>query len=252
MQIYQRLNLSKNSKNNFFWSKKFVAYQKKHFVRKFLFFQFFLQNWVFIRFWRLCLTVRSPPPTDWRFCVRHRTLASVQFKHCRPPSPPPKKKHCRSTTHIFYWSVLVYKSKTFVLAPPFQKHYWRHYHISHIFYKHTYISRNFLPISHQHIRHYRTTLFSTEAHILNQKGFSLGAGILHPICDSPEAYPWRQCTVSSAPQHPISLMPVHTTLGASTNGTPLVPVHITPPPVRGGGSYCTFLAFFSTFQKFKN
>ena len=34
-------------------------------------------------------TANSPPPhTDWRFCVRHRTLASVQFKHW---GHPPKK-----------------------------------------------------------------------------------------------------------------------------------------------------------------
>ena len=32
-------------------------------------------------------TANSPPPTDWRFCVRHRTLASVQFKHWRHPTP---------------------------------------------------------------------------------------------------------------------------------------------------------------------
>ena len=31
--------------------------------------------------------LQHTPPTDWRFCVRHRTLASVQFKHWRH-SPP--------------------------------------------------------------------------------------------------------------------------------------------------------------------
>ena len=28
-------------------------------------------------------------PTDWRFCVRHRTLAYFQFKHWRHPQNPP-------------------------------------------------------------------------------------------------------------------------------------------------------------------
>ena len=31
--------------------------------------------------------LQHTPPTDWRFCVRHRTLASVQFKHWRHPTP---------------------------------------------------------------------------------------------------------------------------------------------------------------------
>ena len=41
------------------------------------------------KFWSLFLLYSKlpPPPTDWRFCVRHRTLASVQFKHWRHPTP---------------------------------------------------------------------------------------------------------------------------------------------------------------------
>ena len=48
-----------------------------------------------------------------------------------------------------------------MLAPPFQRHYWRRYHRSHIFYKHTYISRNFFPTSHLHIRIYPILYGST-------------------------------------------------------------------------------------------
>ena len=60
------------------------------------------------------LTVNSPPP-DWRFCVRHRTLASLQFKHWCHPSPPPKKKalpqHTAAALPNFFLKIL----KTFLV-----------------------------------------------------------------------------------------------------------------------------------------
>ena len=58
--------------------------------------------------------------------------------------------------------------------------YWRHYHRSHISYKHTFV------------------LKSKYIDLATSTYDSLGAGTLHPICDSPEAYPWRQYTVLGA------------------------------------------------------
>ena len=58
-----------------------------------------------------------PLPTDWRFCVRRRTLASVQFKHWRHHTPPPPLPQ-KALPLIFSTGAYMYtQAKNFVLAP---------------------------------------------------------------------------------------------------------------------------------------